>query len=157
MRHKDIKATSAKEGNGLGRWASRDSTSPCSPEPPDEPTPVVDAEIVQPSDKTVSTVSKPNELEELLMQHARDAAGLGRVVARFEREWLDFLASADPSMVPTALGLAAKIDKLRAGLADETMRVAEIVHDLPRSKMSFTIRDSAVLVAPNRRERDKAE
>jgi hypothetical protein len=147
----------AAKGNGSGPRAPRTNSSPRSPEPPGEPTPVVDAEIVQPSDNTAASPSKPNELEELLMQHARDAAGLGRVVARFEREWLDFLASADPSMVPTALGLAAKIDKLRAGLADETMRVAEIVHDLPRSRMSFTIRDSAVLVAPNRREGDKAE
>ena len=156
MRHRDIKAQWAAKANRRNEDRP-ESAAAGSPKPRAEPTPVIDAEVVPAGEKMAGVLSKPNELEELLMKHARDASGLASVVARFERQWIDFTASADARLVPTALGVVAKIDRVRAGLADETMRVAEILHDLPRSRTSFTIRDSAVLVAPARREKDKED
>jgi len=50
-----------------------------------------------------------------------------------------------------------KIDRKRAGLADEAARVAEIIHGVPSSRMHVTVRDSNVLLTPTGRRGEGSE
>jgi hypothetical protein len=158
MRHKESNAIlAAAEARKAARRAKRErnrkgNTDSTVPIP--EPVVVVDAEVVSAAE---DHQAKPSEIEELLLHHARDASKLARDVAHFEATWVEFVSTADAELVPGTLAMVAKIDRLRAGLVNETMRVAEIVHDLPRTRMNLTIRDSAVLVAPSRRENGQTE
>jgi hypothetical protein len=122
-----------------------------------EPVAIVDAEVMPATEARLDQLGKPGELEKLLLHHAKDASNLARKVARFESVWVEFLTTADAPLVPSTLGLVTKIDRLRSGLVDETLRVAEIVHDLPKSRMNLTIRDSAVVVAPSSRRCGQAD
>lgn len=158
MRHKESNAIlAAAEARKAARRAKReqnrkDNTDSTVSMP--EPVVVVDAEVVSASGEHQD---KPSEIEALLLHHARDASKLAREVASFEATWIEFASTADAQLVPSTLTLVSKIDRLRAGLVDETLRVAEIVHDLPRSRMNLTIRDSAVVVAPSRRRCGQAD
>lgn len=157
MRHKESNAIlAAAEARKTARRAKREQhrkgntdSTVSMPEPV-----VVDAEVVSAAE---NHQDKPSEIEALLLHHARDASKLAREVASFEAMWIEFASTADAQLVPSTLALVSRIDRLRAGLVDETLRVAEIVHDLPRSRMNLTIRDSAVVVAPSPRRCGQAD
>ena len=157
MRHKEIRAImAAAEARKAARRAKREQhrkgntdSTVSMPEPV-----VVDAEVVTAAQ---NHQDKPSEIEVLLLHHARDASKLAREVANFEATWIEFASTADAQLMPGTLALVSKIDRLRAGFVDETLRVAEIVHDLPRSRMNLTIRDSAVVVAPSPRRCGQAD
>jgi hypothetical protein len=96
------------------------------------------------------------ELENILMKHARWATRLAGLASDVETRWWLFARDAEAGHVPGALGIIGKIDRMRAGLADEAARVAEILHGIPNSRMHVTVRDSNVLLTPTSRREDKA-
>ena len=96
------------------------------------------------------------ELENILMKHARWATRLAGLASDVETRWWAFARDAEASHIPAALGIISKIDRMRAGLADEAARVAEILHGVPRSRMNVTVRDSNVLLTPTGRREGQA-
>jgi hypothetical protein len=96
------------------------------------------------------------ELENMLMRHARWATRLAGLASDVETRWWAFARDAEAGHIPAALGIIGKIDRMRAGLADEAARVAEILHGVPRSRMNVTVRDSNVLLTPTGRREGQA-
>ena len=96
------------------------------------------------------------ELENILMKHARWATRLAGLASDVETRWWAFARDAEASHIPAALGIISKIDRMRAGLADEAARVAEILHGVPNSRMHVTVRDSNVLLTPTGRREGQA-
>ena len=95
------------------------------------------------------------ELESILMKHARWATRLAGLASDVETRWWLFARDAEAGHIPAALGIIGKIDRMRAGLADEAARIAEILHGVPSSRMHVTVSDSTVLLTPTgRREKE---
>ena len=95
------------------------------------------------------------ELDSMLMRHARWATGLASLASDVETQWWQFARSAEARLIPGVVGVIAKIDRIRAGMTDEALRVAEIFRAVPRSRMNVTVRDSNVLLTPtDRREKE---
>ena len=118
--------------------------------------------LVSEPDTAIGTAQEPAsafhafELESILMRHARWATRLAGLASDVETRWWLFARDAEASHIPAALGILSKIDRMRAGLADEAARVAEILHGVPSSRMHVTVRDSNVLLTPTGRREDKA-
>jgi len=96
------------------------------------------------------------ELDNILMRHARWATSLASVASDVEAEWWQLAKNAEAGQLPTVLGIIGKIDRIRAGMVDEALRVAEIVRGVPRSRMNVTVKDSNVVVAPASRRGSQA-
>lgn len=91
----------------------------------------------------------------MLMRHARWATGLASLASDVETQWWQFARGAEARLIPGVVGVIAKIDRIRAGMTDEALRVAEILRGVPRSRMNVTVRDSNVLLTPTgRREKE---
>ena len=118
--------------------------------------------LVSEPDTAIGTAEDPAsafhlfELEIILMKHARWATRLAGLASDVETRWWAFARDAEASHIPAALGIISKIDRMRAGLADEAARVAEILHGVPRSRMNVTVRDSNVLLTPTGRREGQA-
>jgi hypothetical protein len=96
------------------------------------------------------------ELDNILMRHARWATSLASVASDVETQWWLSVKNVEAAHLPAALGIINKIDRMRAGMVDEALRVAEIVRGVPRSRMNVTVRDSNVLLTPTDRRQEKA-
>jgi len=96
------------------------------------------------------------ELDNLLMRHARWATSLAGSASGVEAEWWELAKSAEAGQLPTVLGIIGKIDRIRAGMTNEALRVAEIFRGVPRSRMHVTVKDSNVVVAPTDRRSGQA-
>lgn len=96
------------------------------------------------------------ELDNILMRHARWATSLASVASDVETQWWLSVRSVEAAHLPAALGIINKIDRMRAGMVDEALRVAEIVRGVPRSRMHVTVKDSNVVVAPASRRASQA-
>jgi hypothetical protein len=89
------------------------------------------------------------ELEALLLRHARASSSLADLASNLEGQWLEFANAAEASHLPIALRIISKADRLRRGMIDECLRIAELVSELDRPRVSITVRESAVLLAPH--------
>jgi hypothetical protein len=96
------------------------------------------------------------ELDNLLMRHARWATSLASVASDVETQWWLSARNVEAAHLPAALGIINKIDRMRAGMVDEALRVAEIIRAVPKSRMNVTVRDSNVLLTPTDRRQEKA-
>lgn len=105
----------------------------------------------------VAPVAGLAELDELLMEHARQSTSLAVTAGCVKATWLDFAEHAPAQHVPAALAMVAQIGRIRGELVDETLRVAEILHGLGKQATTFNVGQAAVLVAPPPRRRGQAK
>jgi hypothetical protein len=116
---------------------------------PESETPIADQE-------SWALTFQAMELDNILMRHARWATSLASVASDVETQWWLSVKNVEAAHLPAALGIINKIDRMRAGMVDEALRVAEIVRGVPRSRMNVTVRDSNVLLTPTDRRQEKA-
>ena len=130
-----------KRPKWYNRRAMEHQALPAAPEPE---TPIADQQ-------SWGLTFQAMELDNLLMRHARWATSLASVASDVETQWWLSARDVEAAHLPAALGIINKIDRMRAGMVDEALRVAEIVRGVPRSRMNVTVKDSNVVVAPTDR------
>jgi len=97
-------------------------------------------------------------LQRLLLGHAESATSLAALVTQLEKDWLEFVVNgAEAKHLPLALEIIGKADRLRRGMAEDTIRVAALIRELLQPRVSVSVRDSAVLVAPDTRRGRQAD
>jgi len=91
---------------------------------PESETPIADQE-------SWALTFQAMELDNILMRHARWATSLASVASDVETQWWLSVKNVEAAHLPAALGIINKIDRMRAGMVDEALRVAEIVRVCP--------------------------
>jgi uncharacterized protein YaaQ len=97
------------------------------------------------------------ELDQLLMEHARQATTLAIAAGGIKAAWLDFVDQAPAQQIPIALSIVTQVGRIRSEMVDETIRIAEILHGINRTANTFNVAQTAVLVTPTNRRRNQAE
>jgi uncharacterized protein YaaQ len=106
---------------------------------------------------TVQVPANLSELDQLLMEHARQSTSLALSAGEIKANWLAFTEQAPVHHVLGALKIVAQVGRIRGELVDETIRIAEILHGVERARTSFNVGEAAVLVVPSVRRRSQAE
>ena len=96
-------------------------------------------------------------LLQVLEDHGPRISDLAKRVTDLEREWLEFVATAQAAHLPVALGLIERLDRLRRRMVGEAIQIAALVRELDERHSRITVKDSAVLLAPVCRRTSEAE
>jgi hypothetical protein len=101
-------------------------------------------------------------LDQVLLRHADNASTLADLTAQLEEAWLRFTAASEAAMLPTALNMIERLDRLRWRQTEEVRRTAALLHELsapPPARVNLVVRNEgqAVIVAPALPRHDEAE